>query len=142
MRFAGAPSPHSLLSGLNSRGQGSAGSTRSSGSATGAASKPYFGPCVNGVPIPLEAMEFARNMFASAMGPSVGVPAATRLACDHCGSHPGRVNGLLLCGACKTRRYCNATCQRAAWQGHKAECKGLAKELRAQSAADAASGTS
>lgn len=98
-----------------------------------------MGPSIDGRPIPPEAMEFARNMFASMMGPAMGAPAVLRLACDHCGTHPGRINSLLLCGACKTRRYCNAACQKAAWKGHKSECKGLAKELLAHEAASSRS---
>lgn len=44
-------------------------------------------------------------------------------ACSHCG-RVGR--GLKLCSLCKVAKYCDATCQRAAWSagGHKATCPG------------------
>uniref|UniRef100_A0A1A7WRW9 [histone H3]-lysine(4) N-trimethyltransferase n=1 Tax=Iconisemion striatum TaxID=60296 RepID=A0A1A7WRW9_9TELE len=42
--------------------------------------------------------------------------------CHHCFS---RRETLLRCSQCKMARYCNATCQKQAWSGHKRECKCL-----------------
>ncbi|XP_070847779.1 histone-lysine N-methyltransferase SMYD3 isoform X1 [Chaetodon trifascialis] len=45
-----------------------------------------------------------------------------RDVCHHCFT---RHQTLLRCSQCKTARYCNITCQREAWSGHKRECKCL-----------------
>ncbi|XP_076579113.1 histone-lysine N-methyltransferase SMYD3 [Chaetodon auriga] len=45
-----------------------------------------------------------------------------RDVCHHCFT---RRQTLLRCSQCKTARYCNITCQREAWSGHKRECKCL-----------------
>ncbi|XP_041418692.1 histone-lysine N-methyltransferase SMYD3 isoform X2 [Xenopus laevis] len=47
-------------------------------------------------------------------------------ACDYC-LH--RKEKLLRCSQCKVARYCNAHCQREAWQSHKRECKCLRSTL-------------
>ncbi|XP_073320601.1 histone-lysine N-methyltransferase SMYD3 isoform X1 [Pagrus major] len=46
----------------------------------------------------------------------------SRDVCHHCFK---RRETLLRCSQCKTARYCNITCQRQAWSGHKRECKCL-----------------
>ncbi|XP_056135302.1 histone-lysine N-methyltransferase SMYD3 [Lampris incognitus] len=45
-----------------------------------------------------------------------------KTACHHCFS---RRESLLRCSQCKVARYCDTTCQRYAWSGHKRECKCL-----------------
>ncbi|XP_077941216.1 histone-lysine N-methyltransferase SMYD3 isoform X3 [Gasterosteus aculeatus] len=50
----------------------------------------------------------------------------SRDVCHHCFS---RRENLLRCSQCKMARYCNTTCQKQAWCGHKTECKCL-KSLR------------
>ncbi|XP_053315754.1 histone-lysine N-methyltransferase SMYD3 [Spea bombifrons] len=42
-----------------------------------------------------------------------------RAACDYC---LRRSTSLQRCSQCKFARYCNSTCQKAAWQDHKREC--------------------
>ncbi|KAK9542590.1 hypothetical protein VZT92_000437 [Zoarces viviparus] len=46
----------------------------------------------------------------------------SRDVCHHCFS---RRETLLRCSQCKMARYCNTTCQKLAWSGHKRECKCL-----------------
>ncbi|XP_075966136.1 histone-lysine N-methyltransferase SMYD3 [Anarhichas minor] len=46
----------------------------------------------------------------------------SRDVCHHCFS---RRETLLRCSQCKMARYCNTTCQKRAWSGHKRECKCL-----------------
>ncbi|KAK5873796.1 hypothetical protein PBY51_018802 [Eleginops maclovinus] len=46
----------------------------------------------------------------------------SRHVCHHCFS---RQETLLRCSQCKMARYCNTTCQKQAWIGHKRECKCL-----------------
>ncbi|XP_047435772.1 histone-lysine N-methyltransferase SMYD3 [Mugil cephalus] len=46
----------------------------------------------------------------------------SREVCHHCFT---RCQTLLRCSQCKTARYCNVTCQKQAWSGHKRECKCL-----------------
>ncbi|XP_031702104.1 histone-lysine N-methyltransferase SMYD3 isoform X2 [Anarrhichthys ocellatus] len=46
----------------------------------------------------------------------------SRDVCHHCFS---RRETLLRCSQCKMARYCNTTCQKQAWSGHKRECKCL-----------------
>ena len=41
--------------------------------------------------------------------------------CAHCGS-PGK-SKLLVCGACKSTKYCSAGCQKEDWKKHKLVCK-------------------
>ena len=45
-------------------------------------------------------------------------------ACDKCGAK----GELMTCGRCKMIRYCSSTCQKAAWQQHKLECKDMAQQ--------------
>ncbi|XP_033482398.2 histone-lysine N-methyltransferase SMYD3 [Epinephelus lanceolatus] len=45
-----------------------------------------------------------------------------RDVCHHCFT---RRETLLRCSQCKMARYCNTTCQKQAWSGHKRECKCL-----------------
>uniref|UniRef100_A0A8C4DM92 [histone H3]-lysine(4) N-trimethyltransferase n=1 Tax=Dicentrarchus labrax TaxID=13489 RepID=A0A8C4DM92_DICLA len=45
-----------------------------------------------------------------------------RDVCHHCFT---RRETLLRCSQCKMARYCNSTCQKQAWSGHKRECKCL-----------------
>ncbi|XP_035508322.1 histone-lysine N-methyltransferase SMYD3 [Morone saxatilis] len=45
-----------------------------------------------------------------------------RDVCHHCFT---RRETLLRCSQCKMARYCNITCQKQAWSGHKRECKCL-----------------
>ncbi|XP_061566922.1 histone-lysine N-methyltransferase SMYD3 [Cololabis saira] len=45
-----------------------------------------------------------------------------RSVCHHCFT---RQETLLRCSQCKMARYCNSTCQKQAWSGHKRECKCL-----------------
>ncbi|XP_042363613.1 histone-lysine N-methyltransferase SMYD3 [Plectropomus leopardus] len=45
-----------------------------------------------------------------------------RDVCHHCFT---RHETLLRCSQCKLARYCNSTCQKLAWSGHKRECKCL-----------------
>nr|XP_046239789.1 histone-lysine N-methyltransferase SMYD3 [Scatophagus argus] len=45
-----------------------------------------------------------------------------RDVCHHCFT---RRETLLRCSQCKMARFCNTTCQRQAWSGHKRECKCL-----------------
>ncbi|CAJ1048916.1 histone-lysine N-methyltransferase SMYD3 [Xyrichtys novacula] len=45
-----------------------------------------------------------------------------REVCHHCFT---RCKTLLRCSQCKMARYCNTTCQKQAWSGHKTECKCL-----------------
>lgn len=42
--------------------------------------------------------------------------------CGHQGSYP-EPGALSRCGGCGRVAYCSAACQRAAWKGHKADCK-------------------
>lgn len=57
----------------------------------------------------------------AAGSPTSGPAAAAR--CDFCGKDgPGGGKGLLVCGGCKRARYCGASCQKAAWKGHKGGC--------------------
>ncbi|XP_038557424.1 histone-lysine N-methyltransferase SMYD3 [Micropterus salmoides] len=49
-----------------------------------------------------------------------------RDVCHHCFTRRGT---LLRCSQCKMARYCNVTCQRQAWPGHKRECKCLQRLL-------------
>lgn len=44
-------------------------------------------------------------------------------ACAECGVTS---IDLLLCSSCQTRSYCSPACQKAAWNGHKVECKAWA----------------
>ncbi|XP_029284610.1 histone-lysine N-methyltransferase SMYD3 isoform X2 [Cottoperca gobio] len=46
----------------------------------------------------------------------------SRDVCHHCFT---RCETLLRCSQCKMARYCNITCQKRAWIGHKRECKCL-----------------
>ncbi|KAK2920352.1 hypothetical protein Q8A73_002556 [Channa argus] len=46
----------------------------------------------------------------------------SRDVCHHCFT---RRETLLRCSQCKMARYCNVTCQKQAWSGHKRECKCL-----------------
>ncbi|XP_014865912.1 PREDICTED: histone-lysine N-methyltransferase SMYD3 [Poecilia mexicana] len=46
--------------------------------------------------------------------------------CHHCFT---RRETLLRCSQCKMTRYCNASCQKQAWSGHKRECKCLRRLL-------------
>ncbi|XP_059209043.1 histone-lysine N-methyltransferase SMYD3 [Centropristis striata] len=46
----------------------------------------------------------------------------SREVCHHCFT---RHETLLRCSQCKMARYCNLTCQKRAWSGHKRECKCL-----------------
>ncbi|KAJ4947348.1 hypothetical protein JOQ06_009384 [Pogonophryne albipinna] len=48
----------------------------------------------------------------------------TRIAVFSCTS-VSRQETLLRCSQCKMARYCNTTCQKQAWIGHKRECKCL-----------------
>jgi histone-lysine N-methyltransferase SETD3 len=48
-------------------------------------------------------------------------PPATH--CANCGNGCG---ALMLCGRCKTVKYCNRECQVAHFKGHKAECRNFA----------------
>ncbi|XP_069030213.1 histone-lysine N-methyltransferase SMYD3 [Embiotoca jacksoni] len=50
----------------------------------------------------------------------------SREVCHHCFT---RRETLLRCSQCKMARYCNVTCQRQAWSGHKRECKCLCSLL-------------
>ena len=45
--------------------------------------------------------------------------------CDHCGktAEQASVSALKGCNQCHAARYCDAVCQKAAWQEHKAACK-------------------
>uniref|UniRef100_UPI003AB0D9DA histone-lysine N-methyltransferase SMYD3-like n=1 Tax=Centroberyx gerrardi TaxID=166262 RepID=UPI003AB0D9DA len=45
-----------------------------------------------------------------------------REVCHHCFT---RRESLLRCSQCKMARYCDITCQKRAWSGHKRECKCL-----------------
>ncbi|XP_030580200.1 histone-lysine N-methyltransferase SMYD3 isoform X1 [Archocentrus centrarchus] len=45
-----------------------------------------------------------------------------REVCHHCFT---RGESLLRCSQCKMARYCNTSCQKQAWSGHKRECKCL-----------------
>uniref|UniRef100_A0A668A0T2 [histone H3]-lysine(4) N-trimethyltransferase n=1 Tax=Myripristis murdjan TaxID=586833 RepID=A0A668A0T2_9TELE len=47
---------------------------------------------------------------------------AARQVCHHCFT---RCESLLRCSQCKMARYCDTTCQKRAWSGHKRECKCL-----------------
>ncbi|KAL7530203.1 hypothetical protein ACHAWF_003283 [Thalassiosira exigua] len=38
--------------------------------------------------------------------------------------------GLKACSACKSAKYCDASCQRGHWPSHKQECKKRAADLR------------
>ncbi|KAM8894816.1 histone-lysine N-methyltransferase SMYD3 isoform 1-T1 [Spinachia spinachia] len=48
-----------------------------------------------------------------------------KLARDVCHYCFSRRENLLRCSQCKMARYCNITCQKRAWSGHKRECKCL-----------------
>jgi len=51
-------------------------------------------------------------------------PENMRHACEHCHVAEEGDTKLMICGACKTARYCNAECQHADWDRHKLEiCK-------------------
>ena len=44
--------------------------------------------------------------------------------CSHCHALPAEKKKLLVCGRCKTTKYCSANCQKAHWAaGHKADCR-------------------
>ena len=79
----------------------------------------------------------------------LGIPLMTP-SCDHCGS-PG---ALLLCGGCRKRRYCGASCQRSHWAApgavvtvldlngalpHKKECKALSAVASSTSSSSSSS---
>ena len=40
--------------------------------------------------------------------------------CNHCMDHFASVSA---CAGCRLQRYCSRECQKAAWKGHKAECR-------------------
>ena len=51
--------------------------------------------------------------------------------CSACQSPEGMTIKHKVCSACKTRFYCSVDCQRNDWkQGHKDECKELAKKVK------------
>ena len=70
-------------------------------------------------------------------------PNALALILEECAfcHTPARDQQLHFCSGCRSRKYCNEECQRAAWAaGHKKECKKLkAFKLKASRAAGAAS---
>ena len=45
--------------------------------------------------------------------------------CAQCRTPPIPKSKLLVCGRCKSVKYCSARCQRAAWPAHKAVCRPL-----------------
>jgi hypothetical protein len=47
-------------------------------------------------------------------------PANMVHACAQC--HASEVAKMMICGKCKTARYCNVACQREAWPQHKEGC--------------------
>lgn len=55
----------------------------------------------------------------------LGCCVSNRLARDVCHHCFTRRETLLRCSQCKMARYCNITCQKQAWSGHKRECKCL-----------------
>ncbi|XP_072015027.1 histone-lysine N-methyltransferase SMYD3-like [Amphiura filiformis] len=50
--------------------------------------------------------------------------------CDHCLTEKG--SKLLRCSGCKYARYCDKTCQRAAWPDHKDECHSITRANASQ----------
>jgi MYND finger len=54
--------------------------------------------------------------------PSAAVDAVDKRVCGWCKKNYGEQQ-LLVCGACRAVSYCDVTCQRAAWEGHKAFCR-------------------
>ena len=61
--------------------------------------------------------------------------------CSSCGKDPPPNSTLKLCEVCRVARYCNHTCQRAAWKsGHKQECLAFKREVEARAAAAGGSG--
>ncbi|KAF2242197.1 hypothetical protein BU26DRAFT_524390 [Trematosphaeria pertusa] len=50
-------------------------------------------------------------------------PNSTLFKCATCGRVPNAgEEGLMLCGQCKGRRYCDETCRSADWTNHKSDC--------------------
>ena len=68
-------------------------------------------------------------------------PETAAETCDACGVGVGALAGqkLLRCAGCKTARYCGRSCQKAAWQGHKVQCKQQRKQQRKPASCAAAS---
>lgn len=50
--------------------------------------------------------------------------------CEACGKKEASGAAKQRCASCKVGRFCDANCQRLAWEKHKAECEGL-REARA-----------
>jgi len=60
-----------------------------------------------------------------------GDPAGLR--CDECGRTAAAVNTkLMVCSRCHSAIYCSMECQKAAWPGHKVDCKRRGEELGSQ----------
>ena len=64
--------------------------------------------------------EWKRGNLAVCAGPG----------CGHQGSQP-EPGALSRCGGCGRAAYCSAACQRAAWKGHKGDCKVSVRAARA-----------
>mmetsp|Transcript_30533 Transcript_30533/g.93323 ORF Transcript_30533/g.93323 Transcript_30533/m.93323 type:complete len:330 (+) Transcript_30533:80-1069(+) len=58
----------------------------------------------------------------AAKPPSAASDRADKRSCSWCGATSG-AQKLRVCAQCKGAYYCNVDCQRAAWKGHKQECK-------------------
>jgi len=57
--------------------------------------------------------------------PSAGADTPDSRTCSFCSK--GSASRLKVCGACMKVYYCDAACQKAAWNGHKKVCKGKKK---------------
>ena len=101
--------------------QPAAGSSSSAGGAAAAAPEPRPQPA------PSDADTDAPTM----------PPAPLACANPDCGA----TTDLRRCGGCAAVRYCSEACSRAHWRAHKAECRRLQAEQRADGGAGGASGS-
>ena len=76
---------------------------------------------------PCFAVPYVENCFDRNLKPAQGAQEMSRdnvdsSACDACGMRRADEKPLL-CGGCRSARYCSKACQRTAWKTHKISCK-------------------
>ena len=74
---------------------------------------PYVENCFDRILRPAQSQEMNRDNID---------PSQQNRACDACGMRRADEKPLL-CGGCRSARYCSKVCQRAAWKVHKVSCK-------------------